>query len=455
MDARRGAAALSSVIVLVLLASSAVLLPLAFDLAPPPPPSASVVIGQEDFYSSDQGVGPANLSYPQYVAVDHSGDLWVSDSQNGWVTEYPSPFSNFENATVEIGGLNFSMPECSEGATLCQPTGMAFDSGGNLWVADNKYGSVQEFTAPLVTGGSPSAEIGGQVASAGANRTVIGAPQGIAFDSSGNLWVVDSAFNRILEFTPPFARGMAASLVIGEPNFTSAFDPSLQSRLSYPAGIAFDGRGDIWVGDEFDNRVLEFTPPFSNGESATLVLGQPNFESTSENTTQSTMALPAGLAFDSHGNLWVADLGNNRIMEFVPTFSTGMGANILIGQNSYFSPDLGTDPSSLYHPNDVAVGPSEDIWVADTENARVLLFVVPPGELTATTSQTLSSSQSQSVGSQSLSTSTSGSSTTTTVSSSSSQGQNIPEFPYQSAAIVIFVLILTVGFILARRRDKV
>ena len=77
----------------------------------------------------------------------------------------------------------------------------------------------------------------------------------------------------------------------------------------------------------------------------------------------------------------------------------------------------------------------------------------PPGELTATTSQTLSVSQSQSAGSKTLGTSSSGG-TTSVSSTSSTQGQNVPEFPYQSAVVGVFVIILTVGFIVARRRGK-
>src|SRR5262249_50077965 len=145
-------------------------------------------------------------------------------------------------------------------------------------------------------------------------------PLGIAFDNNGNLWMTDTGNHRVLEFKPPFSNGMEASLVIGQPDFTSNTSPNpTASSLWFPYGIAFDSHGNVFVGDDGNCRVLEYQPPFSNGMSASLVLGQMNFTtnicvSFPNPPTQNGLANAYGMRFDSAGNLWVADYGNSRVL---------------------------------------------------------------------------------------------------------------------------------------------
>jgi DNA-binding beta-propeller fold protein YncE len=94
---------------------------------------------------------------------------------------------------------------------------------------------------------------------------------------------------------------------------------AVSSGLCNPDGVAFDSHGDLWVGDFDNNRVLEFTPPFSNGERASVVIGQPNFTASTPAETRTGLDSPTYVAIDSHGNLWVADASNNRVLEFTGT----------------------------------------------------------------------------------------------------------------------------------------
>jgi sugar lactone lactonase YvrE len=417
--------------------------------SPPAPPKASVVIGQPDFNSSSQGTGKAQLGFPEYVAVDNSGNLWVSDYQNGWVTEYPRPFTDGEAATLEIGAANFSSGGCSTGGALCEPAGIAFDASGNLWAADVQNASVQEFKAPLSLGEASTVLLGGEYLGSPPDRTSFAAA-GLAFDQSGNLWVADSGYNRVLEFAPPFTTHEAATLVIGQPNFTTSSNNSNQSKLSGPNSLAFDQSGNLWVADTYDNRVLEFKAPFSSGESASVAVGQPNLLSTIENTTQSTLSQPDGVAFDTHGNLWVADTSNNRVAEFTPPFSTGMSATVIIGQDSYFFSGTGIDQSSLYGPQGIAAGGGGNLWVADTGNDRVLLFEDPSSAAAVSTATTQSSSAPQG---QTSATQAASSETGTTTAASSSGGGGIPEFPYQITTVGVFTLALAAAYLFARRRS--
>jgi hypothetical protein len=85
---------------------------------------------------------------------------------------------------------------------------------------------------------------------------------------------------------------MSASLVLGQANFTSNSAATSQNGFAAPFGIAFDTSGDLAVADSTNNRTLGFTPPFSNNQNASLVLGQPNFTSATPATSAMGQALP-------------------------------------------------------------------------------------------------------------------------------------------------------------------
>ena len=217
--------------------------------------------------------------------------------------------------------------------------------------------------------------------------TSIGNPTAVALDSKGDLWVVDNSNNRVLEYMPPFSTGEAASLVIGQTSLTGSGDTSPAGGLFGPTGLAFDASGNLWVTDSGDNRVLEFRSPFSDGELASLVLGQPTFGGYVGTTTAGGMNFPAYLAFDPSGNLWVTDQGNNRVLEFAAPFSTGQDALRVIGQENFTSlaPASTVTATSLFEPLGIAFDSKGDLWVVDSGNHRVLeydsLDFVPPRPL--------------------------------------------------------------------------
>jgi len=454
-----------SVVVILLFALS--FIGLAYSFTPPPtpptPPTASIVIGQQNFTGTTAGTGAAGISSSNYISLDSSGNLWVSDYQQSWVAEFTQPFSNGQKAALEEGSASFLAGGCGTGTgdELCEPSGIAFDPSGNLWAGDGQNASIKEFKAPFTLGESASLMLGGfYLSSTALNASTFG-PGDLKFDSSGNLWVVDGGFNRILEFKPPFTDRMAASLVIGQPDFTSVTNSNNESKLNSPGFMAFDSSGNLWVSDTYDNRVLEFKAPFSNGESASIALGQPDLSSVGANTTQSTLNYPQGLAFDTHGNLWVADESNNRILEFVPPFATGMNANVVIGQTSYFFSGPGAGNSSVYDPEGLASGPNGNLWVDDSGNYRVLLFTDPASAATSTTATTTptiiatTATSSQTTSSTQVGTTTASTSSVASTTSSTSPSTAVPEFPYQFALATLFTLVLAGAYIAMRRRNGV
>lgn len=122
---------------------------------------------------------------------------------------------------------------------------------------------------------------------AATTATGLQSPVAVQFDSSGNLWVADEVNNRVLEFTFPLSTGQSATLVIGQGSFTTGTAATSADGLNHPFGVAFGYPGNLWVADLNNRRVLEFTPPFSTGQTATVVIGQPSF------TTSASLSQPA------------------------------------------------------------------------------------------------------------------------------------------------------------------
>ncbi len=245
-----------------------------------------------------------------------------------------------ENFTSETS-LDVTPTQSNLGA----PAGITFDSSGNLWVADTMYDRVVEFKAPLTTGESESLVIGQtnfttgvqdipgcpQSCSALTSPTSLNGPEAVAFDSQGNLWVADAHGGRVLKYDAPLSTGESASLGLGIVNLNTP--PGLfcieggPYCIGFPDSLAFDKSGNLWVTDDTNGRVLQFPQPFSMNESASSVIGQPNFTSLAgvagpTNDTQSSLYGDDGIAFDSSGNLWVSDGGNNRVLEFAQGVAT-------------------------------------------------------------------------------------------------------------------------------------
>jgi uncharacterized protein (TIGR03437 family) len=238
--------------------------------------------------------------------------------------------------------------------------------------------------------------------------TSSGYDAGIAVDSSGStphLYVSDPNNNRVLGFADArkVGPGVPADLVIGEPdlstgvcNFNGVANPPTetnapprqptQSSLCYPTGLAVDpATGNLFVADTYNGRVLRFPAPFASGTSnppADLVLGQTGFTGISNpQASQSIMAFPYGLVFDSQRGLLVSDQGANRVLIFPMTSPTnGEPASTVIGQPNF----AGTSNTVLSQPHHIAEDTIDELYVADAGHNQILIFDIPTGTSTTT-----------------------------------------------------------------------
>ena len=343
---------------------------------------ASLAIGEPNLTATSYGTGAnaSNLVEPWLSAFDSDGDLWVSDTSADRVLEFLPPFHTGMSASLVLGQANFTNRGPGVNASnLSRPEGLVFDSAGDLWVASEGAGRVTEFRPPFSNGMNASVIIGqtqfGLPTLGGDGPTNLSNPVGISFDSSGDLWVTDFLNNRVNEYRPPFSNGEAATMVLGQSTTTGDERGTTAVNLSDPYAIQFDSHGDAWVGDLENARALEYLAPLSTGEAASVVLGEPNFTSADVGGPNS-LSYVSSLLLDSHGNVWVVDLGNSRVVEYIgPTFANDEAPAIVIGQPSLTADTPEGGPVGISHPLGAVFDSSGNLWVADSSDHRVLEFV--------------------------------------------------------------------------------
>ena len=396
---------------------------LEFDLPIVSGTRAGLVFGQDGSFSTANcnlgGVSANSLCRPAALAVDGKGNLYVGDHDNFRVLEYNTPLTANNTSADLVFGQNNSFTSninsCAAGASaggLCTADGLAVDSAGNLYITGSSFSRVLEYNAPLITGHTlPDAVIGQPGFSAsGCNQGGLGAaglcaPFGAATDSAGNLFVADFANNRVVQYQnpPPGPKAAtAANLVLGQIalNQNSA-NVTKPDGLYWPAAVVIDTNSSpnhIYLADSNNSRVLGWfsVPKLKYASAPDLVIGQlgtmaggcnQNLIDAAGNSlpAANTLCEPGGLAVDPSGNLYVADSGNFRVLEYDTPFSSGQAANlpanIVFGQSRSFTSRVenkgGVNANSMSQPSGLATDQMGHLYVTDPVNSRVLEYNHP------------------------------------------------------------------------------
>ena len=247
------------------------------------------------------------------------------------------------------------------------PQGIAIDSSGNIWVVDSKGNRIEKFNSSGTYLGQLGGCGSGACSASNANGQFNG-PNGLVIDSSGNFWVADSSNFRVEKFNSSGTFLMQFPCASGQCSSGSA---NGQFGAQGPQQIAIDPvSGSLWVVDETYNRVEKFN---SSGTYQTAVgSGYQGAGGSvgSSGTTKGRFDVTWGVAVDASGNVWVADFGGNRVQEFnssgtylgqIGCAGTNLCANS--AANGQFN---GTDT--------VSFDSSGNMWVTDGNNQRVEEF---------------------------------------------------------------------------------
>lgn len=318
-----------------------------------------------------------------------------------------------DNVTADavLGQINFTSNQVNEGggvtaASLNGNRGLAVDrTSGRLWVCDTSNNRVLSWPSAAAFNNHDSADIVlGQVnfTSNGDNKggardaTTLSGPRGVAIDSAGRVYVADSGNKRILRYNPPISTNQAAVQVFGQNGSfatanQAAANAATADNLGNPDGVAVDSQGSVYVADLFLHRVLVFNTPVTTDTTADIVIGQINFTTAQRNQNDNapvpaanTLNNPEGVAIDASNNLYVVDQGNNRVLRFNTPISTNQAASRAYGQPDFATGTAGTSATKMNTPVAAAIDPvSGNLYVADSINDRVLEFTNPASDSTA------------------------------------------------------------------------
>ena len=352
--------------------------------------AATVALGQSDLTSAARGITATTMKNATNVAFDSSGNLWVADKGNIRILKYPAAnLATGGAATVALGQTdlttndhgNISAPYSHSAKTFHNPTDVAIDSTGNIWISEWNNHRVLKFdTTNLVTGGAATVVLGQTDFTSktlGNTATTLRETAGIAFDSSGNLWVADFGGHRILKYPAAnLATGGAATVALGQSDLTSMSTGNTATTVDSPEYITFDSDGNLWLSDRNNNRVLKYPAAnLATGGAATVALGQTDLTSKATGNTATTLDAPRGLDFDSSGNLWVVDGNNQRVLKYpAANLSTGGAATVALGQSDLTSKSSGTTATKFLDLRSLEFDSDGNLWVADKNNLRIVMF---------------------------------------------------------------------------------
>ena len=306
---------------------------------------------------------------PSGMAVDSKGNVYVADHAHHRVRKLaPSGIVATVVGTGEDGCSGDGGPATQ--ARLSWPSGIAVDGVGNLYVADFMYDVIRKIDpAGTIAAFAGSGEEGSLGAGGPAGCATLCGPSGLALDREGSLYVTEG--RRIRRIDPA---GVITTVAGTGGKCTGGNGgPAILAQFMYSSAIAFDNEGNLYVTEAVDRYVDEpnWIRKIDPSGLITVLAGtiEPGYAGDGGPVADALFDQPNGVAFDSEGNMYVADGRNARIRKIdrTGTITTVAGYPVRPGYRG----DGQASESELGCPADVAIDPAGNVYVADAEDCRV------------------------------------------------------------------------------------
>jgi trimeric autotransporter adhesin len=335
----------------------------------------SKAFSQQGIITTVAGGGPNSASAlsadiaPTSVAVDASGNMFLGQWAMHQVIKIDSAGHLAVVAGTGAGGFGGDGGPATS-ASLNFPEGVAVDAQGNLFIADTFNSRIRRVDAAtgIITTVAGNGQSGYSGDGGPATSASLAAPTGLALDAQGNMFIADNLNNRIRRVD--VATGTITTVAgNGQPGYSGDGGPATSASLAAPGGVALDAQGNLFIADAGNARVRRVDA--ATGTITTVAgNGQPGDGGDGGPATSAHFIQPEGVVVDAQGNLFIADSGSGRIRRV--DAMTGIITTVAGNGSGGFSGDGGPATSAaLSDPAGVALDAQDNLFIADSGNGRV------------------------------------------------------------------------------------
>ncbi|MFA6054869.1 MAG: PKD domain-containing protein [Thermodesulfovibrionales bacterium] len=326
-------------------------------------------------YSGDGSLAvQASLNDPYGIAVDSSGNIYIADRGNNRIRKVDT--SGIISTVAGNGNAGYSGDgSLAIQASLNGPYGIAIDNSGNIYIADRGNNRIRKVdTSGIITSVAGNGNAGYSGDGGRATLASLNQPTGVAVDRAGNIYIADKGNNRVRNIDS----GGNITTVAGNgiAGYSGDVGRAAQATLNQPTGVAVDRFGKIYIADKGNNLIRRV----DNSGFIDTIAGNGNAGYSGDGglAVQASLNAPIGVAVDSSGYIYIVDNGNSRIRSVEPT---GIINTVAGNGNAGYSGEEGPAPqASINQPYGVGVDNAGNIYIADTSNQRIRkVTIVLPG----------------------------------------------------------------------------
>ncbi|MDD0838196.1 SMP-30/gluconolactonase/LRE family protein [Curvibacter sp. HBC61] len=320
-------------------------------------------IGQSGYLGDDVAATTTSLSSPRGVVLDGTGAFYIVDASNQRIRKVST--AGIITTVAGTGTAGFTGDGgAATSASLRAPAGLALDGSGNLYISDSSNHRIRKVSAGVITtlAGTGTFGFGGDGGAPASAQ--INSPQGVAVDSTGTVYVADTNNVRVRKISGGLISTLAGT---GSNSFGGDGSDALSAQFSTIQGVARDSAGNVYISDSGSHRIRKISP---TGLASTLAgTGVGNYSGDNGPASSAQLKSPQGIALDSAGNLYVADSSNHRIrkIDTSGTITTVAGS----GSSGFSGDGGPANSAQLDTPYGVLVDSQGNIFIVDSGNNRI------------------------------------------------------------------------------------
>lgn len=321
--------------------------------------------GTSGYLSDGVSATSTRVNQPYGVAVDGSGNFYIADTWNHRVRKVSS--TGIISTIAGTGTSGFSGDGgAATAAALSGPTGVTLDNSGNIYIADQQNNRVRKISTSGVITSIAGNGTGGFSGDGGAATAAgLSFPTGVLVDGSGNIYIADQFNNRVRKIN---TSGIISTVAgTGASTYGGDGGAATLAQIYYPTHLAFDPSGNLYIADHYNHRIRKV-----NGSGIISTVAGNGLTGSSGDggaATAARLTFPYGVSVDILGNLYIGDASNHRIrkVNLSGVITTVAGT----GTGGYGGDNCAASAAQLNNPSGVAVDVTGAVYFADRSNHRI------------------------------------------------------------------------------------